>query len=309
MNNSSYGSAGVGFSDGTYMPIGELSIPVTDMGFQLSDMCYDAIHVKDGRFFRLDDHLDRFERSLALGRYDSLGMERGDIADALHGCVARAGLRDSMVTVVAARGTPASGLKDLRTCKNRFMAWALPFYGVISDEEMETGADIIVAETIRIPADAVDPSVKNFARLDFVRALFEAYDRGTKYAVLLDTDGNVAEGRGWNIFIVKEGRLLSPESGVLEGITRKTVIELAEQLNVEARLARIPVADLRAADEAFVTSTAGGIAPVRSIDGKTIDDGSPGPLTQRLTEMYWALHEDPAFTTPVDYAMAEDTAG
>ena len=294
-----YGSAGVGFMDGAFMAFSELRLPVTDMGFQLADMCYDAVHVWKGRFFRLDDHLERWQRSLTQRRYDTLGYDRDGVADVLHGCVARAGLTESMVTVIATRGSPATAHKDLRTCQNRLVVWAVPFSAVVSAEELETGCDIVIAETVRIPPEAVDPTVKNFGRLDFVQALFEAYDRDARYAVLLDRDGFVTEGRGWNIFALRAGELLSPDRGVLEGITRRTVLELSAALNVKGRLGRI------GADEVFLTATAGGIRPVRSIDGRPVGDGQPGPVTTRLKDMYWRLHDDPAYTAPVRYELAD----
>ncbi len=295
-----YGSEGVGFMDGDYAPLSELRIPVTDMGFQLADMCYDAVHVWKGRFFRLDDHLDRFQASLDKRGYETLGHDRDAIAEICHGCVARLGLEDAFVMLIATRGTPVTEKKDLRTCQNRLIVWATPYGAVVSDEELEQGCDIIVADTIRIPPDAVDPTVKNFGRLDFVGALFEAYERNADYAVLLDADGCITEGRGWNIFALRGGRLLSPESGVLEGITRKTVLELCAELNIEGRLARITADELRGADEVFLSSTAGGIMAVKSIDGKAVGDGAPGPVTQRLSELYWKLHDDPELSTPVN---------
>ena len=295
-----YGAEGVGFMDGEYAPLASLRIPVTDMGFQLADMCYDAVHVWKGRFFRLDDHLDRFQASLDKRRYETLGYDRDAIAEICHGCVARLGLADAFVMLIATRGTPVTEKKDLRTCQNRLIAWATPYHAIVSDEELEQGCDIIVADTIRIPSGAVDPTVKNFGRLDFVGALFEAYERNADYAVLLDADGCITEGRGWNIFALRGGRLLSPESGVLEGITRKTVLELCAELNIEGRLARITAEELRGADEVFLSSTAGGIMPVKNIDGKAVGDGAPGPVTQRLSELYWKLHEDPELSTPVN---------
>lgn len=299
-----YGTAGMGFMDGAYMPISEMRLPITDMGFQLGDMCYDAVHVHNGSFFRLEDHLDRWDNSIIERRYTSLGIERDQVAEVLHGCVARANLRDSMITFVATRGSPTTGLKDLRTCENKFMVWALPYYKVVSDEELANGSDIVIAGTIRIPPESVDPRVKNFGRLDFVRSLFEAYDRDARYAVLLDQDDNVTEGRGWNIFALNDGVLMSPDSGVLEGITRRTVTELSGKLNIECRLTKIPAQALRDSDEVFITSTAGGIMPVRGIDGTPVGDGAPGPVTTRLKEMYWQLHDDPAYATPVRYELA-----
>jgi len=302
--NSGYASAGMGFIDGAYMPVSEMRLPITDMGFQLGDMCYDAIHVHKGSFFRLKDHLNRWENSVSERRYTSLGYDREQVAEVLHACVARGNLRESMVTFVATRGSPSTAHKDLRTCSNRFMVWALPYYKVVSDEELANGSEIVIANTIRVPPEAVDPRVKNFGRLDFVRALFEAYDRDARYAVLLDRDGNVTEGRGWNIFALSDGVLLSPDSGVLEGITRKTVVELSARLNIDYRLAKMPAETLRDADEVFITSTAGGIMPVRSIDCEPVGDGSPGPVTTRLKDLYWKLHDDPAYATPVRYQLA-----
>ena len=130
--NESYGSAGIGFMDGAYMPISEMRLPVTDMGFQLGDMCYDAIHVHKGRFFRMRDHLDRWEQSVSKRRYDSLHYDREQVAEVLHGCVARSGLKEAMITFAATRGSPTTAHKDLRTCKNRFMVWAVPYYNVFS---------------------------------------------------------------------------------------------------------------------------------------------------------------------------------
>ena len=296
-----YGIEGFGFMDGEYMPMSEMRIPVTDLGFQLSDMCYDALHIYEGQYFRMDDHLDRFEGAVESRRYETLGINRQGFRDILMGCASRSGLRNAMVTIIATRGVPNSGHKDLRSCQNRLMVWAVPYYSVVTEEENKNGCDIIIADTLRIPPEAVDPEIKNYGRLDFVRSLFEAYERDASYAVLLDSDGNVTEGRGWNIFGLSDGCLVSPDEGVLPGITRKTVIELAERMNIEAQLDKLKPRDLRTAQEVFLTSTAGGIVPVRSIDGATVGEGEPGPVTMRLIEMYWDLHKDPAFSTPINY--------
>ncbi|MBT6276527.1 MAG: branched-chain amino acid transferase [Chromatiales bacterium] len=293
--------SGVGFIDGEYCALPDLKIPVSDMGFQLSDMCYDAVHVWKGAFFRLADHMDRWDRSIAARRYNTLGYDREGMEAVLHECVRRTGLKELMVYIVATRGTPRDGYKDLRTCANRLIAWARPYYSVVTDEECEHGCDIIVSETVRISPDSVDPTVKNFGRLDFVRALFEAYDRDARYALLEDGNGCVTEGRGWNLFMRSGGELLTPRSGVLEGITRQTVLELSAELNVEGKLADVSAERLRDADEIFITSTAGGVMPVRSIDGKPVGDGSPGPLTRRMSDLYWQLHDDPRYSTPVRY--------
>jgi branched-chain amino acid aminotransferase len=113
--------------------------------------------------------------------------------------------------------------------------------------------------------------------------------------ILTDPDDNVVEGPGFNVFAVKGGRVFTPESGVLEGITRKTVIELPAEKDIPLEARAVPADEVRGADEVFLTSTAGGIMPVTKVDGK------PGPITLQLREAYWALHDDTRFATPDRY--------
>jgi len=114
------------------------------------------------------------------------------------------------------------------------------------------------------------------------------------------TDGNVIEGPGFNLFVVKNGTITTPARGVLEGITRHTVIELCAELGIDVGKAPVPVDNLHNADEVFISSTAGGIMPITRIDDVTIGNGQPGPLTQQLTDLYWHKHSDPDWTTPID---------
>tara|TARA_Y100000590_G_C15689917_1_gene1003036 strand:- start:610 stop:1527 length:918 start_codon:yes stop_codon:yes gene_type:complete len=296
-----YGEVGFGYIDNEYVPLSEIRLPVMDLGFQLGDMCYDALQVYQGKFFRMDDHLDRFANSISKRQFNNLDKGRDDFKKILMNCAARTCIENLMVSIVVTRGIPESGLKDLRSCKNRLMVWAIPYYSVVTDEEMKNGCEIIIANTIRIPSASVDPKIKNYSRLDFVRSTLEAYESDSKHALLLDDNGNVTEGRGWNIFSFNEGKLFSPIEGVLEGITRKTVLELAEKLNIEASLTYLSREALESSTEVFLTSSAGGIIPVKSINGKNIGDGSPGPVTQHISKLYWDLHENESYVTPVKY--------
>jgi len=123
--------------------------------------------------------------------------------------------------------------------------------------------------------------------------------------VLLDAGGNITEGPGFNVFVVKEGHLATPDTGVLHGITRRTAIELAASLNVETRIAPVSLGELRSADEIFITSTAGGIMPVTRLDGAAVGDGEPGPVAQSLRRLYWQAHSDPKYAEPVRYGVLE----
>ena len=158
---------------------------------------------------------------------------------------------------------------------------------------------MIAQQTSRIPEQSVDPTVKNFHWGDMVRGMFEAYDRGGTLVVLPDQHGCITEGPGFNIFVVHGSQISTPSSGVLEGITRSTVVELAGHAGLDARMVPIPVGEVTSADEVFMTSTAGGVMPVTMVDGAPIGDGVPGPITMQLRAAYWDAHDDPRWTTPV----------
>jgi branched-chain amino acid aminotransferase len=138
--------------------------------------------------------------------------------------------------------------------------------------------------------------------------LFEAYDNGCDIDVLVDGAGNVTEGPGFNIFVLKGGRLHTPLDGVFDGMTRRTIIDLAPETNVTVEEGPVPVETVQSADEIFITSTAGGVMPVTKISGRPVGDGSPGPLTQRLNRLYWSKKEAGWLATPVDYSLTGGAA-
>jgi branched-chain amino acid aminotransferase len=147
----------------------------------------------------------------------------------------------------------------------------------------------------------VDPVVKNYHWLDLDLALLDAYDHGAELAVLRDLSGAVTEGQGFNVFAHLDGRWLTPASGVLSGVTRRSVIEIAAEDGQRVEEGRLTAEDLRRAAEVLITSTAGGVMPVTAIDGAPVGTGEPGPLTVRLRDAYWAWHEDPRYSAPVRY--------
>ena len=293
-------SQGAAFINDQYVPVAEASVPVLDWGFLHSDATYDVAHVWQGRFFRIDDYLDRFQRSMKSLRM-SVPYSREQIREVMFELVRRSGLRDAYVEIICTGGMPAPGSRDPRTCSNRFMAFAIPFVWIADDKLRAQGLNLLVSQHQRIPPESVDSRIKNYHWLDMVMGLFEAYDAGADSAVLVDASGNLVEGPGFNVFARCGERVITPARGVLEGVTRATVLELlaAENLQVSAEL--LPVATARAADEIFITSTAGGVMPVTRISGQTVGDGLPGALTTRLNDAYWALHDNPEYTIAIDY--------
>jgi branched-chain amino acid aminotransferase len=286
------------FIDGDWKPLSEAKISLFDWGFTRSDATYDVASVWRGAFFRLDDHLDRFFASLAKLRM-SIPYTRAEVRQILHGCVKAGGLANSYVAMVCTRGVPPCGSRDPRLATNRFYAYALPFVWIAPPEKQQSGIDLHVSKRLRIAPESVDPTIKNYHWIDLVLSLFDAYDRGADTSCVVDAHGNVAEGPGFNIFAVKDGVVRTPERGVLEGISRRTVIELCAALAIPLRVEAVPAADLGRADEVFLSSTGGGVLPIAKVDGRPLAR-FPGAVTRRLQDAYWALHDDPRYRDPVE---------
>lgn len=293
---------GAAYMNGRFVPIADARVSVLDWGFLHSDVTYDTVHVWNGRFFRLDRHIARFRRSLARLRLD-VPLSDDALRDILVECVRRSGLRNAYVEMLCTRGVSPTFSRDPRDAVNQFIAFAVPYGSVANERQLREGLHLhLVDDVRRIPPESVDPQIKNYHWLDLVAGLLKGYDAGAESVVLKCTDGSIAEGPGFNVFIVRDGRLRTPERGVLHGITRQTVFELAASMGIDAQAGRVDDAQLREADEVFITSTAGGIMPVTRLNGAPIGDGRPGPMTRRLFDAYWAKHEDPAWSLAVDYA-------
>ncbi len=293
-------SDGAAFIEGDYVPIGEARLPLLDWGFTRSDVTYDVVHVWKGSFFRLDDHLDRFQRSCERLRLNP-GYGRDEIREILMSCVRRSGLREAYVEMICTRGVPAPGSRDPRLCRNQFFAFAIPFVWIFSLERQKEGAHLIISQVPRISPASVDPTVKNFHWGDLTQALFQAFDQGAESAILVDNDGYLSEGPGFNVFRVREGSVTTPGDTVLEGITRASVRELCEELDIPFALERISPDELRDSDEVFISSTAGGVMPISRVDECIFSNGRPGPVTMRIRELYWRKHEHGWHATPVSY--------
>jgi len=292
---------GAAYIEGQYLPVANASIPLLDWGFLHSDATYDVAHVWRGKFFRVDDYIERFEASMAKLRL-AIDYDRRQIRAIMFQLVRLSALRDAYVEIVCTRGIPAPGSRDPRSCKNRFLAFAIPFVWIADDALRARGLDLLISRQRRIPPESVDPRIKNYHWLDMTMALFEAYDHGEDSAVLVDGDGNLVEGPGFNIFVRHADTVITPERGVLQGVTRSTVLDLlAGETDLQVITGPLPAQTARSADEAFITSTAGGVMPVTRISGTPVGDGRPGALTAKLNRAYWALHDDPDLNTAVDY--------
>lgn len=294
-------SNGVAFVGGRYMPVAEAAIPITDWGFLRSDATYDVVTVWEGAYFRLDAHLERFLRSCKRWRLDP-GLGPAQITDVLSQCVRLSGLRASYVEMICTRGKPPWGSRDPRQAVNQFYAFAVPYVWLANARQREHGLHIMVSDVRRIPASSVDPTAKNYHWNDLTMGLFGALDAGADSVLLVDAAGNVVEGPGFNIFCVSRGAVVTPSEGMLEGVSRRTVIEMARSLGLEVQLRVLSADELRGAEEVFLSTSGGGVLPVTRVDQHLIGDGNPGPITRKLVQTYWAWHADPAYSLAIDYA-------
>lgn len=293
-------SDGVGFVRGEYVPVADAAIPMTDWGFLRSDATYDVVTVWDGAFFRLEAHLDRFVRSCARWRLDP-HLDRGQITEILSRCVRLSGLRSSYVEMICTRGKPPWGSRDPRLAVNQFYAFAVPFVWLANAEQRENGLHVMVSDVQRIPPSSVDPSAKNYHWNDLTMGLLGALDAGADSVLLVDGVGNVVEGPGFNVFCVIDGAVVTPAEGMLEGVSRRTVIEMAGSLGLPVQVRALPAHQLRCAHEVFLSTSGGGVLPVTKVDQSVIGNGRPGPVTQLLVQTYWAWHTVPAYSQPIDY--------
>ena len=294
-------SKGAAFVQGRYVPIGEAAIPITDWGFLRSDATYDVVTVWDGAFFRIDAHLERFLRSCRRWRLDP-GLTPTQITEVLAQCVRLSGLRASYVEMICTRGQPPWGSRDPRLAVNQFYAFAVPYVWIANAEQREKGLHLMISDVQRIPAASVDPTAKNYHWNDLTMGLLGALDAGADSVLLVDASGTVVEGPGFNVFCVRNGALVTPNEGMLEGVSRRTVIEIAQSLGLTLQARAVPADELRTADEVFISTSGGGVLPVTRVDGRAIGDAMPGPITRRLVQTYWNWHADPAYSLAINYS-------
>ena len=264
----------------------EARISVYDHGLLYGDGVFEGIRAYNGRVFRGKQHIDRLyasARAIAL----EIPMSKEELSQAIKDTLAANELSDAYIRVVITRGVGTLGLDPYKcTC---------PQVIVITDsvalyppELYENGLELVTVSTLRNHPNAVNPRIKSLNYLNNILAKIEGIQAGVSEAIMLNKDGFVAECTGDNIFVVKDGRLETPpvHAGILEGITRDVVMELAEQAGMETVERDMTRFDLYVADECFLTGTAAEIIPVVKIDSRPIKDGQAGPVTLRLLEMF-----------------------
>jgi branched-chain amino acid aminotransferase len=283
------------YIDGEYVAPREARLSVFDAGLISGHMVFDVMAGWRGWIFKLDAHLDRFYRSSHSARIE-IPHSREEFRELIIETYRRSGLEDSFIECIITRGDYMP--EPTYRWRPTVVIFAVPYRWMIPPAKIETGARAIFARTRNIPMQCVDPKIKNNSRLHSYLALLEGVDVGVDEIIMLDLDGFVTEGRGANIFAVKDGRLYTPGEGILRGITREAVLEIAQDEGIPASIAALTPYDFYTADEAFFASTAGGVMPVIEIDRRQVGAGRPGDLTSLIKKVYWKRHVSSPWATP-----------
>ena len=277
------------FIDGKYYSERDAKVSVFDHGLLYGDGVFEGIRAYHGRVFKLKEHIDRLFCS-AKAILLELPMSHAQLMKAtVEACRANK-LRDGYIRLVVTRGVGTLGLNP-RTCKKPSVIIIADKIQLYPQEYYQRGLDIITVPTTRNLHSALNPAIKSLNYLNNILAKIEANNAGVEEAVMLNAEGFVAECTGDNLFIVKNRALFTPplSAGALYGITRQTVIELAEEAGLKVSEPNLTRYDLFNADECFLTGTGAELIPVVKIDGRVIGTGKPGPITRRLEEDYHAL--------------------
>ena len=277
------------FIDGKYCSERDAKVSVFDHGLLYGDGVFEGIRAYNGRVFKLKEHIDRLFYSAKAILLD-IPMTHAEMIQATVETIRANKLRDCYIRLVVTRGIGTLGLNP-RNCKKPSVIIIAGKIQLYPEEYYQRGLDIVTVPTTRNLHNSVNPAIKSLNYLNNILAKIEANNAGVEEAIMLNADGFVAECTGDNIFIIKNGALFTPplSAGALYGITRQTVIELAESLGVKVSEPNLTRYDLFNADECFITGTAAEIVPVVKIDGRVIGTGKPGALTLKLIKEYHAL--------------------
>jgi branched-chain amino acid aminotransferase len=276
------------YLDGEFVPQNEAKVSVFDHGFLYGDGVFEGIRAYSGKIFRLAEHVDRIYDSAKTIDLE-IPITKEEMSKAIIETCKRNNLIDCYIRPVVSRGPGDLGL-DPRKCPKPTVVVIAVEWGAMYGDLYEKGLTGVFVSVRRIPAEAMPPNVKSLNYLNNILGKIEATYKGGDEAIFFDTNGYLSEGAGDNIFIIKNGTIVTPPTlNNLRGITRAVAFEMAASLGIEVIERNAGYFDLYSADEIFVTGTAAEIAPVTTVDGRKIGPGVPGPITRQFMEMFQAI--------------------
>ena len=277
------------YINGKFVPQEQASVSVFDHGLLYGDGVFEGLRSYGGKIFRLEEHVRRlFESALTICL--EIPLSPADMCQAINDTVAKNGIDDGYVRALVTRGVGTLGLGPDR-CDHPQIIIIADTIALYPSEYYEKGLEIITASTIRNHPAALSPRVKSLNYLNNILAKIEGMQAGCVEALMLNHKGEVAECTGDNIFLVRDGVLMTPpmDAGILGGITRDAVVELAQAAGIEVLKVSLTRHDVFVADECFLTGTAAEVIAVVKVDDRTIGTGKPGPMTLDLKERFHRL--------------------
>jgi branched-chain amino acid aminotransferase len=272
--------------NGSIVPAAEARVSVLDNGFTFGDSVYETLRTYSGRPLALHRHLRRL-RASADRIAVALPLDDGTLSARLDALLEAAGNAESYIRMIVTRGVGDISYNFDRV-SGPTVVMAVKPYAPLAPSAYEDGVAAALVAVRRNAPDALDPAIKSCNLLNNILAVREAQSRGAIEAILLNHRGEVAEGAGSNVFLVRSGGVVTPplSAGILAGITREILFEIAGDAGRPIREQTLVAGDLFAADEAFFTSTLKELAPIRTIDGRIVGSGRPGPVTRALLSAY-----------------------
>ena len=273
------------YSNGEFVPKSQATTSIYDHGFLYGDGVFEGIRAYNGRVFKLDEHIDRLYDSAKAIVLD-IPLTKDEMKEAILQTLRKNNLMDAYIRPIVSRGVGDLGL-DPRKCPKPNVFIITQQWDALYGDLYEVGLTAVTVTTRRNAPDALSPNIKSMNYLNNILAKVEANNKGGDEAIFLDNNGYLSEGSGDNIFIINNGRVYTPPTiNNLKGITRSVAIDILKDMGYEVHEQHIGLFDLYTADEVFVTGTAAEAAPITLIDGRSIGDGKPGPLTSRVIEAF-----------------------
>jgi branched-chain amino acid aminotransferase len=277
------------YVDGEFFDQADAKISVFDHGLLYGDGIFEGIRFYNGRVFRMEAHMDRLwesARSICL----EIPISRQEMDEALLETIRQNNLRDGYVRLIVTRGVGNLGLNPVQ-CKRPSIIIIASTIALYSEETYRRGLTVVTVPTRRMGPATLNPAIKSLNYLNNVLARIEANLANADEALMLNDAGNIAECTADNVFVVKRGQIMTPPitAGALRGITRSVVFDIAGELDIRISEPELTRHDLYIADEAFLTGTAAEVIPMIKVDGRSIGDGKPGPITKRTIARFREL--------------------
>jgi branched-chain amino acid aminotransferase len=277
------------YISGKLVPKEEAVVSVFDHGLLYGDGVFEGLRSYNGKVFRLAEHLQRLYESARAIRLE-IPMTQEAMATAINDTVAANDITDGYIRAVVTRGSGTLGL-DPNRCSNPQVIIIADVIALYPEEFYKNGLDLITSSVIRNHPAALSPRIKSLNYLNNILAKIEGLKAGCIEVLMLNHKGEIAECTGDNVFLVKNGKLMTPplDAGILEGVTRNAVIDIAREAGIEVSTPALTKHDVYIAEECFLTGTAAEIIPVVRVDDRPIGDGKPGAMTRDLTTRFHAL--------------------